>query len=204
MRRLTRLGLLTLSLALLTGLLAACGSTDGAGTSSKSPPAPKTYTNDQYGFTMTYNGRFEEGPATDEPSATGGNVFQIAFPDKSGPTVNDNYADGLQVNVYQLPRKVKPSEVPALKKDIAKAAKSIVASLSGGKMEEPVDGIVINGVPGFAFGYSYVESDTPVKATSNFLYKGQYQYTLTGQATADTWETMQPDLGSALESFTIK
>jgi hypothetical protein len=202
--RLTRLGLLMLSLALITILLAACGSADGTSTSTKSPPAPKTYTNDQYGFTMTYDGRFEEGPATDEPSAAGGNVFQIAFPDENGPTVNDTYADGLQVNVYKLPRSVKPAEVPALKKDIAKAAKSIVASLPGGGIEEPVDRIVVNGVPGFTFGYSYVENDTPVRATSSFLYKGQYQYTLTGQATSDTWHSMQPQLESTLESFTIQ
>jgi hypothetical protein len=201
--RLKRLGLLTLSLALLTVLLAACGSTDGATTSTKGPPAPKTYTNEQYRFTMTYDGRFTEGPATDA-GATRGNVFLIAFPDANGPTAKDSYADGLQVNVYRLPRKVRPGEVPALKGDVAKAAKSIVSALPGGRMEEPVDDIVIKGVPGFTFSYSYVENGTPVRATSNFLYKGQYQYTLTGQATADTWDSMQPGLESALLSFTIQ
>ena len=204
MRRLTRLGLLILSLAMLSVLLGACGSTDGTGTSTQSPPAPKTYVNDQYGFTMTYDGRFEEGPTTNDATAASGNVFQIAFPDKSGPTVSDSYADGLQVNVYELPRKVKPAEVPGLKANVADAAKQIVASLPDGAIEQPVAEITVNGVPGFSFGYSFTQVDTRLRATSNFLYKGQYQYALTGQATEDTWDAMQPQLESALESFTIQ
>jgi hypothetical protein len=198
-RRRTRLGLVALSLATFAALLGACGST-----TTESPPAPKTYTNDQYGFSMTYDGRFEEGPTTGDASAASRNAFLIAFPDKNGPMVNDTYADGLQVNVYALPRKLKPAEVPLLKKQVTKDATSIVAAVPGGKLEQPVEKITVNGVPGFSFGYSYLESDTPIRAKVNFLFKGQYQYALTGKATADTWDAMQPQLESTLLSFTVK
>ena len=83
-----------LTLAGLSLLLGACSA--GVGTTDKSSPEPKTYTNDQYGFTMTYDGQLEQGESTGGVGSGGSSVLDVAFADKSGPKVGGNYANGIR------------------------------------------------------------------------------------------------------------
>lgn len=202
MRRLGRLTILTLTLAGLSLLLGACSAS--VGTTDESSPGPKTYTNDQYGFTMTYDGQLEEGESTGGVSSGGSSVFNVAFADKSGPKVGGNYANGMQISVYKLAREIKPAEVPKLKKEVSGVVKQIMASLPGAKIDQPLEELKVNGVPGFGFSYSYVRDDVTLKAVSFFLFNGQYEYQLTAQAASEDWETVKGKLESAFQTFTIK
>jgi len=201
-RRLGRLTILTLTLAGLSLLLGACSAS--VGTTDESSPGPKTYTNDQYGFTMTYDGQLEEGKSTGGVSSGGSSVFGVAFADKSGPKVGGNYANGMQISVYKLAREIKPAEVPKLKKEVSGVVKQIMASLPGAKIDQPLKELKVNGVPGFGFSYSYVQDDVTLKAVSFFLFNGQYEYQLTAQAASEDWETVKGKLESAIQTFTIK
>lgn len=202
MRRLVRLTILMLTLAGLSLLLGACSA--GVGTTDKSSPEPKTYTNDQYGFTMTYDGQLEQGESTGGVGSGGSSVLDVAFADKSGPKVGGNYANGMQISVYKLAREVKPFEVPKLKKEVLGVVKQIMTSLPGAKTDQPLEELTVNGVPGFGFGYSYVQDDMTLKGVSFFLFKGQYEYQLTAQAASEDWATLKGKLEAAFQTFTIK
>ena len=202
MRRLVRLTILMLTLAGLSLLLGACSAS--VGTTDKSSPEPKTYTNDQYGFTMTYDGQLEQGASTGGVGSGGSSVLDVAFADKSGPKVGGNYANGMQISVYKLAREVKPSEVPKLKKEVSGVVKQIMTSLPGAKIDQPLEELTVNGVPGFGFGHSYVRDDMTLKGVSFFLFKGQYEYQLTAQAAVEDWATLKGKLEAAFQTFTIK
>lgn len=202
MRRLVRLTILMLTLAGLSLLLGACSAS--VGTTDKSSPGPKTYTNDQYGFTMTYDGQLEQGASTGGVGSGGSSVLDVAFADKSGPKVGGNYANGMQISVYKLAREVKPSEVPKLKKEVSGVVKQIMTSLPGAKIDQPLEELTVNGVPGFGFGHSYVRDDMTLKGVSFFLFKGQYEYQLTAQAAVEDWATLKGKLEAAFQTFTIK
>lgn len=202
MRRIGKITILTLTLAGLSLLLGACSAS--VGTTDESPPGPKTYTNEQFGFTMTYDGQLDEGKSTSGDGAGGSSVFDVAFADKSGPQVGGNYANGMQVSVYELARNVKPSEVPKLKKEVSGVVQQIMASLPGAKIDQPVEELSVNGVPGFGFSYSYAQDDETLKGVSFFLFKGQHEYQLTAQAAAEDWETLKGKLEAAFQTFTIK
>ena len=202
MRRLGRVIILTLTLAGLSLLLGACSAS--VSTSDKSSPEPKTYTNDRYGFTIAYDGQLEEGKSTSGDGSNGGSVFDVTFADKSGPTVGGNYANGMQIAVYKLARKVKRSEVPKLKKEISSVVKRIMTSYPSAKLEQPLEELRVNGVPGFGFGYSYVQDGITLKGVSFFLFNGRYEYQLTAQAAAADWGSLKGKLESAFQTFTLK
>ncbi|HET6494826.1 MAG TPA: hypothetical protein VFH61_05620, partial [Thermoleophilia bacterium] len=74
--------------------------------------------------------------------------------------------------------------------------------LKGWSLRETRGGSV-NGVPGFKVTYTYTNEDTEMQASTVFLVKGQYEYMVTSQATADRWDEMAPQLEAAAMSFTI-
>jgi hypothetical protein len=195
---------IALLLALVGLSVAAAACSASIGTTDESSPEPKTYTNDQYGFSMTYDGQLEEGESTSDASAGGSSVFDVAFGDKNGPTVGGNYANGMQISVYKLARVLKPAEVPKLKKEVSGVVKQIMAPLPGAKIDQPLEELKVNGVPGFGFGYTYVQDDITLKAVSFFLFKGQYEYALTAQAAEADWGVMKAKLEAAFQTFTIK
>jgi hypothetical protein len=201
-RRLARLTVMTLTLTGLSLLLGACSAS--VGTTDKSSPGPKTYANEQYGFTMTYDGQLEEGKSTSGSGAGGSSVFDVTFAAKDGPQVGGNYANGMQISVYKLARKVKAAEVPKFKKEVSGVVARIMASLPSARIDQPVEGLTVNGVPGFGFSYSYAQDGTKLKGVSFFLFKGQNEYQLTAQAAAADWETLKTKLEGAFQTFTIK
>ena len=124
MHRIRSLIALGLALAGLTLALASCtGSVNVGGDSSPSSDggtttSTKTYTNDQYGFSITYSDQFTQGEPVAGTGAGGSSVFDVVFADKDGPVVADRYVDAVQVSVYELAREVKASDVPELKSEL--------------------------------------------------------------------------------------
>lgn len=202
MRRFIRLTILVLTLAGLSLLLGACSAS--VGTTDKSSPGPKTYTNDQYGFTITYDGQMEQGTSTGGVGSGGSSVLDVAFADKNGPQVGGNYANGMQISVYKLVREVKPAEVPKLKKEVSGVVKQIMASLPGARIDRSIEGVKVNGVPGFGFSYAYAQDGMSLSGASFFLFKGQYEYQITAQAAAEDWDAMKGKLEAAIQTFTVK
>ena len=201
MCRLGRLTVLTLALAGLALLPGACG---GGGATGESPPASRTYTNDQYGFTMTYDGQFAEGEAAASSPSSSGTVFEVVFPDKNGPTVGGNYTNALRISVYKLAHVIKPAQLPKLKKELSGAVTEYVVSLSGGKIDRPLEDVTVNGIPGFSLDYGFTEDDATLKTVDYFLYKGHYQYTLEGMTASQDWEALKGKLEAAFRTFTAK
>ena len=196
---------LTLVLAGLALTVAACSGSGGTDVStSGSPGGPTTYTNDKYGFTITYDGQFTQGEPVAGTGAGGSSVFDVVFADKSGAKIADAYVDAVQVSVYELTQEITPSDVPALKSELKGVVDQLMGTLENGTVVEPLSPIVVNGVPGFGFKYTYTESGTELTAVTFFLVKGKYEYQITAQATTENWDGLKAKLEAAAKSFTAK
>lgn len=200
-----------LALAGLTLALAACSASVSTGDSS-SPSAgdggtttsTKTYTNDQYGFSITYSDRFTQGEPVEGTGAGGSSVLDVVFADKKGPVVSDRYVNAIQVSVYELAREVKPSEVPKLKSELQGIVDQLMTSLPAAKVVEKLSPVKVNGVPGFALKYTYTESETGLTAMTFFLFSGKYEYQITAQASSADWDSLKGELDAAVRSFTVQ
>ena len=205
MHRLRKQVVLLLALAALALALAGCsgsGGSDSGGDSSSG--GTTTYTNDQYGFTLTYDTQFSEGESVDSASAGGSSVFDMVFADKSGTVVSDRYVDAIQVSVYDLARAVKPAEVPGLKAEVQSVVDQLMAAASSAKVVEPLAAVTVNGVPGFAMKYTYTEGGTELTAVTFFLFKDSREYQITAQATSGKWDALKGKLEGAVQSFTAE
>lgn len=212
MHGVTRWPVLALAAVAAALALAACsGSVSVGGESSGSPAAngatttsTKTYTNDQYGFSLSYGDRFTQGEAAEGTGAGGSSVLDVAFADKKGPVISDRYVDAVQTSVYELAREVKPSEVKQAKAELQGTVDQLMASLPSGKIVEKLAPVELNGVPGYAFKYTYEEGGKELTAVAFFLFKGRYEYQITAQAVSSDWETIKGELESAVKSFTTQ
>jgi hypothetical protein len=196
---------LIVALAVAALVVAGCSGSGGSGSgATSSSGSTATYTNDQYGFTMTYDGQFSTGEPVDSASAGGSSVFDIVFADKNGTVVSDKYVDALQVSVYELAREVKPAEVPKLKAEVQGVVDQLMAAATSATVVQPLEAVTVNGVPGFRMTYTYTEGGTELTAMTYFLFKGKYEYQITAQATSASWDTVNSKLEAAVQSFTAK
>jgi hypothetical protein len=203
---------LALSLAVAAAALALTACSASVGTSDSDSPAAdggtttstKTYTNDQYGFTITYSDTFTQGDPAEGTGKGGSSILDVALADKDGPVISDRYVNAIQVSVYELAREVKPSEVKQVKGELQGVVDQLMASLPGSTVVEELSPVMVNGVPGFAFKYTYTEGDQEMTAATFFLFKGKYEYQITAQAVTSDWESLKGELESAVQSFTVK
>lgn len=196
---------LLLVLAGLSVAAAACNasvSTDGS--SPDSSDGTKTYTNNQYGFSLTYDPVFTQGESTGGQQSGSGSELDIAFADTGGTKIGGKYVDCIQVSVYKLARAVKPAEVPELKKEFEGLVDDLMGGLSSASVAEPLRLAQVNGVPGFRFAYTYTEDSVAIAALTYFLVKGEVEYQVTGQASQENWPALSPKLEAAVKSFTVK
>ena len=161
----------------------------------------RTYTNDQYGFSITYSDQLTQGDPVSGTGAGGTSVFDVVFADKDGPVVADLYVDAVQVSVYELTREVRPSEVPQIETELKGIVDQMLGNLPTAKVVEDLGPVEVNGVPGFALKYTYSEEDTPITAMTFFLFSGKYEYQITAQATTEDWDTMKGPLEAAVKSL---
>jgi hypothetical protein len=181
--------------------LAACSAS--VGDTSSSDGGSKTYTNDKYGFTMKYDASLKEGKSVGGTGAGGSSVFDIAFADLKGTAVDGDYIDGLQVSVYKLAREVKPAEVAKLKKEFQGVVSQLLGSVEAGTIDQPLEAVTVNGVPGFRLGYTYKQGGVETKSVTYFLVKGQNEYQVTAQASSANWDALKSKLEAAIQSFTV-
>ena len=197
-----------LTLAGLTGALAGCDGSasvgDGSPSDGGSITSTKTYTNDRYGFSITYTDPLEQGEPAEGTGAGGTSVLDVVFADKDGPVVAERYVNAAQVSVYELAREVDAAEVPDLESELQGVVDQIMASLPDRAVVEPMSGTEVNGLPGFALTYTYVEEGTAITALTFFLFQGRHEYQITAQSTTADWERMKDGLEATVRSFTVK
>lgn len=210
MIRMRRWLALSLAVAAAAVALTACSASLGTGDSG-SPAAgggtttsTRTYSNDQYGFTVTYSDRFTQGEPAAGAGKGGSSVLDVAFADESGPVVSDRYVNAIQASVYELTRSLKPSEVKQIKGELQDIVDQLMASLQGSTVVEKLTPVTVNGVPGFTFKYTYTEGGKEMTAATFFLFKGAHEYQITAQAVSSDWESLKGELESAVRSFTVK
>ena len=194
---------LLLVLAGLALTVAGCSGSGGSDNGSSSG-GTTTYTNDQYGFTMTYDTQFSEGEPVEAASAGGSPVFDVVFADKQGTIIADRYVDAIEILVYELAREVKPAEVPKLKAEVQGVVDQLMTSASSATVVQPLEEVTVNGVPGFRFKYTYTEGGTELTAVTYFLFKGKYEYEITAQTTSANWDALKGKFEAAVQSFTVK
>lgn len=189
------------ALVVVVPLATACGGGTPAGEASAEGRSTDTYRNDSYRFSITYDALLTQGEA-DEGGDTGAD-FGISFVDETGPKAGEAYVDGVRVSVFELARAVKTSEVRGLKPQLEAVVADRLAKLPSGEVTEPLARTAVNGTPGFTVSYTFATDGMPVTAVSTFLFSGQYQYEVTGQARAAHWEELRPTLEAAMASFTV-
>jgi len=195
MRHLTRTIVLAIAVAILGAAAAACGGSGDTGGGEK-----QTYTNAQYGFEMTYTDPLSV--ATITPS--GEEAYAIAFADKDGPEVDDQYANGIRVAVSELGQTIAPADVPKLKDELTTVLEKMVAGVSGGEVTGEVTAVEVNGTPGFTLDYRYTMGGEELACRLTLLIKGKYEYDLTEQTVVADWDELSPTLDQAVQSFTLE
>ena len=194
--------LLLLALVCLALAVASYGGCGGG-----TPPVSgttTTYTNDEYGFTLTHDNQFSEGERVAGGAGVGSSVLDVIFADKNGTVVGDRYVDAIQLSVYELARSINPDEVPRLKAELQGVVKRLMRATASATIVEPLRKTAVNGVPGFSFKYTYTEGGTPLTAVTSFLFKGRYEYQITAQATSKDWDALRGKLETAVQTFTAK
>ena len=183
--------------AALAITLAACGGTSGGSGSGSGEKT--TYTNGVYGFTITYGDPLSQVNLT--PS--GGEKYAIAFTDKGGPLVDDQYANGLRVSVHDMGQTIKAADVPKLQAQVAKALEKMVGGISDGKLTSKVAPLTLNGTPGFSLDYQFTKGGEQLTCRLTLLVKGKYEYDLTEQAVAKDWDSLSGTLDETVQTFTL-
>jgi hypothetical protein len=205
LRSCRRVTLVVLVAAAVSLLLTACsGSVSIGGSPSPTATGPVTFTNDQYGFSITHDAKFTQGKSKNGVQAGSGPVYDVIFADHNGARSADAYLDAIDVSVYELAREIKPSEVPKLKTELQGMLDQVMSPLTDVKVLQPLTRIDVNGVPGFVVKYTYTEAGEPVTITSLFLFKGKYEYQLATQAASKNWDALKSKFESAVQSFTVK
>ena len=183
--------------AALAITLAACGGESGGGVSGGGQKTE--YTNAQYGFTIIYGEPLSLVTLT--PSQ--GEEYAIAFADKDGPLVDDQYANGVRVSVFKMKQAIKAKDVPKLQNDLAKAIEKMVTGLPGGKVTSKLAPLELNGTPGFSVDYQFSKGGEPLTCRTTVLIKGQNEYDLTEQAVAKDWGSLSGTLDETVQTFTL-
>jgi hypothetical protein len=194
LRRSIALAALVAALAIT---LAACGGESGGGESGGGEKT--TYSNAQYGFTITYG----EPLSLVTLTPAQGEEYAIAFADKDGPLVDDQYANGLRVSVFEMDQVVKAADVPKLQKALEKAIKKMVGGVPGGKLTGEVTPVEINGTPGYSVDYQFTKGGEQLTCRLTILIKGKYEYDLTAQTVAADWDSLSGTLEETVQTFTL-
>lgn len=183
--------------------LGACGGSVSIG-GSPSPTGPVTFTDDEYGYSITRDAMFSEGKPEESTASSGNMVAEAVFVDKDGTVASGSYLDAVMVTVYEMARSVAPSEVPDLEGEMQGMIDDLLASVSASAVVQPLSPIEVNGVPGFAITYTYEDLGEELTAASFFLFKDKYEYQITTQAVSERWDELKGRFQDAVKSFSLK
>jgi len=193
---------------LLAAVVAAVGLTaSGSSSSSTKPsssPVTRTYTNTDYGFSLSYPGNLVESTDTSyNTAASGGAKLTVGFVDPSGSKIGDIFVDGIAVSVYALTTEVTADLMPQFKSELEGVIAQMQQQDPTAQMTQ-LETAAINGVPGYKLGTTYDNQGTTMKMVTYFLVKGRTEYQVTEQATEQDWAKYAAGFDAAVNSFTVK
>ena len=193
---------------LLAAVVAAVGLTaSGSSSSSTKPsssPVTRTYTNTDYGFSLSYPGNLVESTDTSyNTAASGGAKLTVGFVDPSGSKIGDIFVDGIAVSVYALTTEVTADLMPQFKSELEGVIAQMQQQDPTAQMTQ-LETAAINGVPGYKLGTTYDNQGTTMKMVTYFLVKGRIEYQVTEQATEQDWAKYAAGFDAAVNSFTVK
>jgi hypothetical protein len=193
----------TLLMAVVAVGLTACGSSSSS-TKPSSSPVTRTYTNTDYGFSLSYPGNLVESTDTSYNTAAGGGAkLTVGFVDPSGTKIGDIFVDGIAVSVYALTTEITADLMPRFKSELEGVVAQMQQQDPTAQMTQ-VETAAINGVPGYKLGTTYDNQGTKMRSVTYFLVKGRIEYQVTGQATEQDWAKYATRFDAAVNSFTVQ
>lgn len=200
-----RTAVVVLSLLALALVSAACGGSVSIGTDpTPTQTGPVTYTDADYGYSITHDAMFTKGTSKDTADAGSGPVSDVIFADENGTVASDTYLDAIQVLVYELKRSVAAPEVPDLKAELQGVVDGMLASVQEPKVVKSLSEVEVNGVPGFAVKYTYKDLGEDLTMTTFFLFKDKYEYQVSAQSATSRADELAQKFSDAVQSFTVK
>jgi hypothetical protein len=194
-------------LASVVVVAAACGSPSTVIQSQPSPNASQlllvTYDNADYGFSIQYPKGYIGAQASPDASSNDPLVFNVAFADPDGATVNGSSIDAVQVSVYRLNQPADQSTVHKRIDDFRPVVGQLVSGLSGLRFSQKLKPVTLNGSEGFKISYTFKIGDTDVAAQSYLIPSGEYAYWATAQVARQDFASVGPEVGSSLATFKL-
>ena len=205
MARSSRIAAAAGAVVALALLLAACGGSISIGASPEpTSTGPVTYTDKDYGYSISYDPLFTKGEPKDSASAGSSAVSSSIFVDEDGTLADGTYLDALKVTVYKLKRVVEASEVPMLEPSLQDTLDQLLGSMKNAKVLQPLTAVEIGGIPGFSVKYTFEDLGKTMTIASYFLFKGQYEYQIATQSASERWDELSDKFDQAVQSFTVK
>jgi hypothetical protein len=181
--------------------LSACGSSS---TKPGSSPSTKTYTNTDYGFSLSYPSSLVASTDTTNSMAGGaGAKLTIGFVDPNGAKVGDLYASGIAVAIYVLNTEITPALMPQFKSELEGVVAQMQQQDPAAQMT-PLETVAINGVSGYKLVTTYDNQGTKMHSVTYFLVKAKTEYQVTEQAAEQEWAKYATGLDAAVNSFTAQ
>lgn len=183
-----------IAVAMLISLAAsACGGGGGS----------KTYSNDTYRFSLTYDSaQFVETTDTSTQGSVGnGGAFSVGFMDPNGTKSGDTYRDGVLVTVYKLNTKVTEAMLPLVKSELEKLLPQLASSLGSDTKIGTLAQADVNGTKGYQADATYTMDGAPFKARLYFLINGELEYQVSLQAADKRWAELEPKFQEIIDSF---
>lgn len=203
--RLTRLfAAVVVSAVLLTA--AGCGAKAEISIGTGSSPTPagtlKTFTSDQYKFSLKYDPSLTQNG--DLGVSAGGSAAQqrVGFVDKTGAIIDKQYVDLMWVSVKTLSQSVAPKEVSSLKGQFQQLTDDLVQQVKSTDAQ-PLAEATVNGIPTLTTSFTADWSGTPVKTQIYFFVNGGFWYQVSMQAAVSDWNAKQPVLQKSIDTFTL-
>ncbi len=203
------------ALLLTLGVPAALGSCGGAvagdsGAGGSVAPSPHSsastfavtqYGSHEYGFSVDYPTGFaklEMPPDTKDPAAP---ELQVFFADPAGTKVGGTSVDMLEVAVYRMSAAPKEADFTTHKADFEAMLATLIGTLPGLKVVEPLAWSTVDGSPAVSETYAYTVSGHDVAASVQLAFRGDRAYLVRAQAAKETWATTGRQLVSCMATF---
>jgi PsbP len=198
--------------ALAAGVLACLllgALTGGCGRDTGSPSGGagdlKRYTDRLFGFSITYPADWKATTdlSTTQTAAGGRAAESVGFFDPVAGRAPDQNVDGVLVGVYQLGEAATPHRMAKIER-LLRGALDQLARAMPDFAGSPLEAVTVNGVPGYRVDYTATQGGTPLHRIAYFLFAGDREYQIVGQALQSDWGLEQGPIQRTLDSFQAK